>query len=66
MIQSTLTDAMARARSEWLAGDREAWSRYAACVAQMRALQRAETARPVPMPLPSRDARPDRAPTRGL
>jgi hypothetical protein len=54
-----LTDALARARADWLAGDPSAWARYAECLAQLEHHIRdriTAEARPVSRPTAHRPA----------
>lgn len=39
MLPSPIADALAQARADWLAGQPDAWSRYTACLAQIRAAE---------------------------
>jgi hypothetical protein len=43
MLPSPIADALAQARADWLAGQEGAWSRYAACIAQIRAAELARS-----------------------
>ncbi len=56
MLPHPLAETLAQARADWLAGQPDAWSRYTACLAQIRAaelaraLHRAPARGPRPMP----------------
>lgn len=48
MTPSTLADALDRARTDWLNGQRDAWTRYTECLAQLRSLDQ-RRAQPTPV-----------------
>jgi|GEM_PF-5019171 len=63
MLPTPLAQALAQARADWLAGEPDAWSRYTACLAQIRAaeLSRALHRTPTPRLRPAPPARTPRA-----
>ena len=57
-MPTPLTLALDRARTDWLAGDADAWIRYRACLAQLQDLAPDRPDRPRELRRPVRPRRP--------